>query len=168
MDGARVIRAILGLGLLLAGCSMSRIENGMFYSAKGYQVRLPGSRWQIDPGRTADLALRRDTPSGGMLAHATCEGKPLDYPLPLLARHLTFGLRNRVTVEQSRDVVRGQPAEHAVVRGTADGMDVMVEAVVVKTVGCIHDFLYVAPAAGFDAGRADFKAFVESFEESPR
>jgi len=168
MDGAWVIRVILALGLLLAGCSMSHIENGIFYSGKGYQVRLPGAGWQIDPDRTADLALRRDTPSGGMLADATCEGKPLDYPLPLLARHLTFGLRNRVTVEQSRDVVRGQPAEHAVVRGTADGMDVMVEAVVVKTAGCIHDFLYVAPAAEFDAGRADFKAFVESFEENPR
>jgi hypothetical protein len=163
-----MIRMTLSLGLLLAGCSTSRIENGLFYSVKGYHVRLPSAGWQIDPGRTADLALRRDTPSGGMLADATCEGKPLDYPLPLLARRLTFGLRNRVTVEQSRDVVRGQPAEHAVVRGTADGMDVMVEAVVVKTAGCIHDFLYVAPAAGFDAGRADFKAFVESFEENPR
>ena len=168
MDGAWANRAILGLGLLLAGCSMSRIENGMFYSAKGYQVRLPGAGWQIDADRTADLALRRDTPPGGMLADATCEGKTLDYSLPLLARHLTFGLRNRVTVAQSRDVVRGRPAEHAVVRGTADGTDVMVEAVVVKTAGCIHDFLYVAQPSGFDAGRADFKAFVESFEENPR
>jgi hypothetical protein len=167
MDEAWLIRVILGLGLLLTGCSTSRIENGIFYSAKGYQVRLPAG-WQIDPDRTADLALRRDTPSGGMLADATCEGKPLDHPLPLLARRLTFGLRNRVTLEHSRDAVRGQPAEHAVVRGTADGMDVMVEAVVVKTAGCIHDFLYVAPATGFDTGRGDFKAFVESFEENPR
>ena len=167
MAGPRVIQA-LGLGLLLAGCSMSRIENGVFHSAKGYQVRLPGAGWRIDPDRTADLALRRDAPAGGMLADATCEGKPLDYPLPLLARHLTFGLTNRVTVERRRDVVSGQPAERAVVRGTADGMDVAVEAVVVKTSRCVHDFLYVAPAAGFDAGRGDFQAFVDSFAEEPR
>ena len=170
MDGARVIRVTqaLGLGLLLTGCGMSRIENGTFYSAKGYQVRLPGAGWQIDRDRTADLALRRDAPAGGMMADATCEGKPLAYPLPLLARHLTFGLTNRVTVERRSEVVRGQPAEHEVVRGTANGIDVAVEAVVVKTARCVHDFLYVAPAAGFDAGRADFKAFVESFAESPR
>ena len=153
----------LGLGLLLAGCSASRIEHGTFYSAKGYQVTLPGDGWRIDPQGKADLALRRDAPPGGMLADATCEGKPLDYSLPRLARHLTFGLKNRVTVERNPEVLSGRSAEHTVVRGTVDGVEVAVEAVVVKSARCIHDFLYVAPLAQFEAGRHDFRAFVESF-----
>ena len=54
------------------------------------------------------------------------------------------------------------------VRGTVDGTEVTVEAVVVKSARCVHDFLYVAPAAAFEAGRRDFRAFVESFEGEPR
>jgi hypothetical protein len=50
-----------------------------------------------------------------------------------------------------------------VVRGSLDGTAVGVEAVVVKGERCVYDLLYVAPAANFDTGRGDFRAFVESF-----
>jgi hypothetical protein len=165
-----VIRAthVLGLGLLLAGCATSRIENGTFHSAKGYQVKLPGDGWQVDRDGEADLALRRDRPPGGMLTDATCAGTPVDSSLPVLARHLTVGLKNRVTVERASEVLGGRAAQRMVVRGTVNGTEVAVEAVVVKTARCIHDFLYVTPAAHFDAGRRDFRAFVESLAGEPR
>jgi len=162
------VTCALGLGLVLAGCGASRIGQGTFYSDKGYRVTLPADGWRVEPGGDADLALRRDTPPGGMLADATCAGKPLEYPLPILVRHLTFGLTKRVTTERTTEILGGQPAEHTVVRGTVDGMDVAVEAVVVKSARCVHDFLYVAPAAAFEAGRPDFRAFVESFAGAPR
>jgi hypothetical protein len=167
-SAAGVARA-LGLGLLLAGCSASRIENGTFYSPKGYQVRLPGDGWRVDSGGEADLQLRRDTPPGGMLTDATCEGRPLARPLPLLLRYLTFGLARRTTVESATGDIAGQPAASAVVHGTTvDGQEVAVEAIVVKTARCVHDFLYVAPTAAFDAGRGEFRAFAESLAGSAR
>lgn len=170
MSLARIAPAAcaLGLGLALAACSANRIENGTFHSAKGYRVTLPGDGWRVEPRGDADLSLRRDAPPGGMLADATCAGKPLGYPLPALARHLTFGLTDRVTVERTTEVLSGQPAEHTVVRGAVEGTEVAVEAVVVKSARCVHDFLYVAPAAAFEAGRRDFRAFVESFAGEPR
>jgi hypothetical protein len=170
MNGIRgvPVTCALGLGLVLAGCMVSRIENGTFHSAKGYQVTLPGDGWRVDPGGDADLALRRDAPPGGMLADATCAGKPLGYPLSVLARHLTFGLTKRVTVEHTTEILSGRPAEHTVTRGIVEGTEVAVEAVVVKSARCLHDFLYVAPAASFEAGRHDFRAFVESFAGEPR
>ena len=161
------VTCALGLGLALAGCSGSRIENGVFLSAKGYRVTLPGDGWRVERGGDADLALRRDAPPGGMLADATCAGKPLGHPLPVLARHLTFGLTRRVIVERATEVLDGRSAEHTVVRGTVDGAEVAVEAVTVKGACCVHDFLYVAPAAAFEAGRRDFRAFVESFAGEP-
>jgi hypothetical protein len=167
MDGASVVRVTqaLGLGVLLAGCSTAagRIENGVFHSTKGYQVRLPGDGWRVQPDGQADLALKRDAPAGGMLTNATCEGKPLKDSLPLLIRHLTFGLKDRVIVEQNKQTLNGQPAEHTVLNGTLDGIKIAVEAVVLKTPRCIHDFLYVAPASQFEHGRGEFKSFVESF-----
>ena len=158
----------LGLELVMAGCGASRIENGTFHSAKGYQVTLPGDGWRVERGGDADLALRRDAPPGGMLADATCSGQPLSYPLPVLARHLTFGLTKRVIVERATEVLDGRSAEHTVVRGTVDGAEVAVEAVTVRGARCVHDFLYVAPAAAFETGRRDFRAFVESFTGAPR
>ena len=43
-----------------------------------------------------------------------------------------------------------------------------VEAVVLKDERCIHDFVYVAPVESFEAGRADFQTFVESFTRDGR
>jgi hypothetical protein len=165
----RVTQA-LGLGVLLAGCGTAagRIENGVFHSNKGYQIGLPGNGWRVEANGRADLELKRESPPGGMLANATCDGKPLGYSLPMLTRHLTFGLKNRVVVGQENEVRNGQSAERTVLRGTMDGMEVGVEAVVLKTERCVHDFLYVAPMAAFESGRADFRTFVESFAGAAR
>jgi hypothetical protein len=154
----------LGLAALLAGCGAQagRIEGGTFYSSKGYTMRLPENGWRVEPGG-GDLELRRDVPAGGMLADATCEGPDPGRPLPVLARHLVFGLTRPVTVESDTRTVGGRPAAHRVLRGVVDGREVEVESLVVKGDRCVHDFLYVAPAGQFEAGRRDFQALVESF-----
>jgi hypothetical protein len=147
---------------LVTACSANRIESGVLYSPKGYTLRLPASGWSVQSGSAADLELKRDAPPGGMLADATCEGRDRSRPLPVLARHLTFGLTDRVTIESDRRTVGGRPAEHRVVRGLAEGADVQVEAFVIEGERCIHDFLYVSPVAHFEEGRRDFQTLVES------
>jgi hypothetical protein len=160
------MRAAFALALLLSACSAARIENGVFHSPKGYAVKLPGGGWRVAPRGEADLELRRDAPSGGMLADATCEGVERGRRLAVLARHLTFGLARRMTLENDTRILGGRPAAHSVVRGVVDGAEVEVEAVVLKGDRCIHDFLYVAPVGQFEAGRRDFQAFVESLSEA--
>jgi hypothetical protein len=140
----------------------------VLYSPKGYTLRLPAGGWRVESGGEADLQLKRDAPPGGMLADATCEGRDRTRPLPVLVRHLTFGLTDRTTVERDRRTVGGRPAEHRVVRGVADGVPVAVEAVVVDGERCVHDFLYVAPVAHFEAGRGEFRALVESLSGGTR
>lgn len=161
MSGGRAVAAV-GLAALVASCATaSRIENGRFYSPKGYSVQLP-SGWRVAAG-DADLDLWRASPSGGMLADATCAGRESARPLPVLSRHLLFGLTHPETVESDDRTINGWPASHRVMRGTVDGREVAVEAVVVKGDRCVHDFLYVAPVGEFEAGRAEFAAFVDSF-----
>jgi hypothetical protein len=149
---------------LLAGCgtAASRIERGTFYSPKGYSVALPGEGWRVTQGGAADLELRRESPPGGMLADATCDGSQRDRPLPVLVRHLTFGFTSRRTVQSDERPVGGRPAAHRVVHGEVDGTPVGVEAIVVKGERCVHDFLYVAPLSAFEAGRPAFAAFAAS------
>jgi hypothetical protein len=159
--------ALLG-AVLLTGCSASRIENGVFYSSKGYQVSLPRQGWAVKPGGVAELELQRQDPAGGMLADATCDDKTAGRPLTVLTRHLTFGLKDRVPEDGGPLTLAGRPAQRAVVRGSLDGAQVGVEAVVIKGERCVYDFLYVAPAAAFETGRGDFRAFVESFSGDAR
>jgi len=170
VTGPPVAVGLLAL-FLLGGCvtATGRIENGVFHSAKGYRVTLPPDGWRVDPGQRADLALRSEAPPGGMVVDATCGGREPSRPLDVLARHLTFGLTRRDVLEDGATTVAGREAAHSVVRGRAEGRDVTVEALVVRAEPCVHDFLYVAPSAGFDAGRPAFRAVVESFAlERPR
>ena len=153
---------------LLAGCSASHIESGVFHSAQGYRVSLPAQGWVVKTGGTAELELERRDPAGGMLADATCEAKTVTRPLNVLTRHLTFGLQDRVLTDRGPLTVDGRPAQRVLVHGNMDGQPVGVEAVVVKGERCIYDFLYVAPAASFEAGRGDFQAFVQSFSGTVR
>jgi hypothetical protein len=160
---------VLALAVALAGCATTgRIENGVFYSSKGYQVRLPSEGWRVEQNGRADLELKREAPPGGMLANATCDGREVARPTDVLARHLTFGLTHRETLETARSDAGGQQAERTVVRGTAANAVVTVEAVVIKGRRCVYDFLYVAPAAAFETGRGDFEALVESFAGDSR
>lgn len=140
-----------------------RVENGVYHSARGYRVTLPATGWTVDPSPRADLALQGEARSGGMLVDATCDGRETGRSLDVLARHLTFGLTKRDVLENGTTSVGGREAAHSVVRGMADGLDVTVEAVVMRVERCIHDFLYVAPTGAFEAGRPAFRALVESF-----
>jgi hypothetical protein len=162
--------APLALAMILAACATTtgRIENGVFYSSKGYQVRLPNEGWRVEHNGQADLELRRKAPPGGMLANATCDGREVGRPADVLARHLTFGLTHRETLQSARSEAGGRQAVRTIVRGTTAGAEVTVEAVVIKDGRCVYDFLYVAPVAAFEAGRGDFEAFVGSFAGAGR
>ena len=165
-------QALLATALFATGCSASHIENGVFYSPKGYQVSLPRQGWRVQSGGAAELELQRQDPAGGMLADATCDEKTAGRPLTVLSRHLTFGLTERVVESVGENggtfTLGGYPAQRAVVRGRIDGAQVGVEAVVIKGARCVYDFLYVAPAAAFETGRGDFRAFFESFKGDAR
>jgi hypothetical protein len=157
----RLAAAALCLGA--AGCATGPgIEDGRYASDKGYRVAMPPAGWRPEGGSPADLELRRDAPPGGITVNASCGGPELVRPLPLVLRHLTFGLDRRKTVEQAETSVAGLPALRAVLEGAADGAPVAVEAVVVRGPRCVYDFLYVAPPAAFEAGRADFHRLVDS------
>ncbi|MCI0548510.1 MAG: hypothetical protein L0027_14660 [Candidatus Rokubacteria bacterium] len=165
---AAAVATLLGAGCLAAaGCATSGVEGGVFRSAKGYRVSVPGDGWEVAAPGEADLELRRTDPRAGMLVHATCTGNPPRRPLPLLARHATFGLSERVTVESAERPVRGHPGLRTVVQGRVGGDPVTVEAVTVKGPACVYDFLYVAPPPHFEEGRPDFHRFVESFTVEP-
>jgi hypothetical protein len=158
----RRLGALAGL-LLLTACSADRIEQGVFHSHKGYEVVIPGGDWQVAADGRADLVLRHASEQAGMLADATCRGGAATRPLSALSRQLFFGLIDRSVVEEEPVAVGGRQGVRTVVRGHRSGATLRVEAIVLKDERCVYDFLYVAPEEHFEAGRPQFRTFVESF-----
>ena len=104
-------RALLAAVSSATGCSASRIENGVFYSSKGYQVSLPRQGWAVKPGGPAELELQRQDPAGGMLADATCDDKTARRPLtrPVAPPDLRpDGARRRGRRGERRDLHAGR------------------------------------------------------------
>ena len=155
---------VLAAGLLCSGCALKRIENGVYHSSKGYRVAIPKAEWTLVDGGPADLALRHQGSSAGMAVNAVCEGVAPRRADDVLARQLHIGLRDRRVIERARGEVAGRPASRVLVEGRLeDSAKVRIESLSMKDERCLYDFLYVAPPAAFDAARADFASFVDSF-----
>ena len=155
----------LGAVIVFTGCAGRRIENGVYHSGKGYRLTLPGAEWSVATESKADLELRHQDGLAAMLANAECDDRARSRSAGLLLAQLLIGLRDRATIEQNEVSVNGRQALHRVLDGrvSADGAPTRIEAYVLKEESCIYDFAYAAPPASFEAWRADFRRFVESF-----
>jgi hypothetical protein len=157
-----MITAVSALATVVAGCAGTRVEGGVFQSAKGYRLAMPGSDWTVVSG-DADLTLKHADGRSGIAVNASCEASRARGPLPVLARHLLTGLRERSVVVREDVSVNGKTARHAIVEGRAGGEPVKVEVYVMRDDRCLYDFLYAAPPETFDARRPDFERLVRGF-----
>ena len=151
--------------LVVAGCAGRRIEAGVFHSAKGYRVGVPGGEWTVANESRADLELRHRTEPAGMLVNASCDaGAPRAGPA-VLARHLLSGLRDRTVISTEEIVVDGRVTRHSVVEGRLGREDdpVTLEVYVMRDARCVYDFLYAAPPASFPRWEGEFQRFVGTF-----
>jgi len=148
-----------------AGCARARIENGRYFSPKGYRVAAPPDGWTVVGRSPADLAMRHDSPRAEMLVNGSCAGEGRGGSAEILARHVLMGVMQRRVIEKGEAAIGGRLAAHVVLEGRApDGeVPVRVEAYVMKDERCIYDFLYAAPVASFETWRRDFQRLVESF-----
>src|SRR5262245_56839846 len=123
--------AVADLLIGLAGCGGVRFQEGSYVvSQKGYRVGAPDGWTRIES--EADLALRRADLSAGLIAHATCEGRPPVRPLPVLVRHLRFGLRDVRELVETPVTLGGLSGTGQRFRATLDGVPVAVRAVTVR------------------------------------
>jgi hypothetical protein len=157
------VAVVLAAGL--GGCATARIEDGVFHSARGYRVALPGPEWRVATDGRAELDLRHRAVAAGMLANAVCDRTAARQSAGVLARHVLVGLRDRAVLERATVSLGGRPALRTVVEGRPEsgGDRVRVEAWVLTDGRCVFDLLYVARVDVFETGWADFRRLVASF-----
>jgi hypothetical protein len=146
----------------LAGCTGVHLQDGSYVvSRKGYRVGAPEGWTRIDS--EADVALRRTAPPGGLMAHATCEGKSPARPLPVLVRHLRFGLRNVHDLVEAPSELDGLSGTAQRFRASLDGVPVAVRVLTLRGSGCVYDLVGVAAPDGLAALAPDFERFAAGF-----
>jgi len=97
------------------------------------------------------------------MVHGSCEGKTPQRTLPVLARHLRFGLREVEGLQETPAELDGQPGVRSRFAARLDGMLVAVTAVTVLVRGCVYDLVVVAPLGRLETVAADFERFAASF-----
>jgi hypothetical protein len=156
-----VVAGVLAGGLL--GCAPSRWMEGsvLVVPGKGYRIALPTDWERLDT--EADVAVRHRTLGVVLMAHGTCEGKAPSRSLPVLARHLRFGLQDVQRLAAEPMTMAGHAALRSRFSARLDGAAVAVEAVTVLAQGCAYDLVAVAPVDRSEAATAAFERFVGGF-----
>lgn len=151
--------------VLAAGCSVKRIDNGVYHSPKGYRVAIPGPAWTHVVDSPADLELRHLGSAGTIAANATCEGAVTGRARDVLARQLLIGIQDRQVIERDEVDVAGRPAARTLVDARQEGSQarVRIETIVLSDKRCVYDLVHVAAPDAFADTRADFTRFVDSF-----
>jgi len=151
--------------VLTGGCTVKRIDNGVYHSSKGYRVAVPGESWAPVDGSPADLELRHRDSAAIIAANASCDAAMSRRDPRLLTRQLLIGIRDRRVVENGEIDVAGRPATRAVVdvRQEDTHAPVRIETIVLTDHRCVYDFMHVAPPAAFADTAGDFTRFVDSF-----
>lgn len=162
---ARWVGALLVTAAGLApGCATGPRLTGsgaIVVAEKGYRV-VPPAGWEVVES-DADVALRQPALQAGLMAHGTCEPKVVRRPLPLLARHLRFGLRDVRDLDQAPVEVDGRRGVRSRFTARLDGVPVAVGAVTVEGPRCVYDLVVVAPPDRLAPAAAAFEAFAASF-----
>jgi hypothetical protein len=107
--------------------------------------------------------VRQPALAAGLMAHATCEGRVPRRTLPVLARHLRFGLRDVTALDQAPVEMAGQRGLQSRFTARLDGVPVAVGAITLTARGCAYDLVVVAPPDGLPAVADAFAAFAASF-----
>jgi hypothetical protein len=156
--------AAVTAGLLAACGGAPRGSDGrtIVVAGKGYRVAPPPG-WQVVASR-ADVALRQPDLQAGLMAHATCEGRTPRRSLPILVRHLRFGLRDVRDLDEAPVEIAGRPALRSRFTARLDGVPVAVGAVTLESGRCVYDLVVVAPPERLVEAAEAFERFAASFE----
>ena len=163
--GGRAL-AMVAAGGLLVGCATVRVHGGVYeVPRKDYRVTPPAG-WERIPS-DADLAFRQGSLGAGLMVHGTCDGRTRGRSLPILARHLRFGLRDVTGLEEAPVTVAGQPGRESRFQARLDGVPVAVRAVTLEGPRCLYDLVAVASPGVAATIRPDVDLFIQSFALSP-
>ncbi len=149
--------------LAVSACAVRPGGEGTYRDPHGrFTLRPPPTPWEPFHLDGASLAFRLPSLAAGMGLRVDCSS-PEPGPLPAVARHLFFGLRDSELRSKGPVVVADADGIRTRLVARLEQEPVEVETVTLRHRACLYDFLYVAPPATFALGKLDFESFVHSW-----
>lgn len=164
--------------VLLTSCSVVRffsylsnpnpprgeLRGNVFYSPTVvYEIgELPPGWTRIDV-KGGDMAFYNEVKEATITVNSSCGKGEVPYSLKALSDSLTIGIRQKEELARAIMTVDDVPAMRVHLRGELDGEPIEMCTVVLKKEGCIFDFSYSSPPAGFASGVSEFDDFVLMF-----
>jgi hypothetical protein len=160
----RLAALVAAAALLTMGCTPRKVRLARKLEGK-YSTDAPDpSAWLwVDPGG-ADRAWYNGHLRASIYTDSNCGSRFLDGHPQLLLRHLMYGLDQAELLRDEPTTVGGRTGRLCVQRGTLDGIEVQVGAIVFNRGACTYDLVYIASPARFDEGWPAFEGVVGSFE----
>jgi hypothetical protein len=157
--------ALLAVALMLAGCASKDAYDGrVYHSGRGsFRTGPIPSSWEREKNVAGAMLAFHDRNGGSVSVYSRCGQDGDDVPLSALTHHLLIGFTEREVNSQTVIPMDGREAMHTVVHAKLDGVPIALSIYVMKKDGCVYDLVWVAPPDRFEAGLADFDAFVGGF-----
>ena len=161
-----LLAALLALstGCAYRPASKSAICSGM----DCYEVGPLEKEWKSVTQKDGAAGYYNAANGGIILSYASCRDDAEATPLSSLTAHMLVGYSERRERSSALISFAHREALRSVIDAKLDGVPIVLDLYVFKSNGCIFDLSFVAPPASYDAGLADFRRFVEGFQQLPR
>ena len=165
--------AALAAGVLAAGCVFGPTTyKGVIGYRDGrvflrhdstYGVGSLPEGWQRMGTRARTVSFYNASLRSSISTDAFCGRGIGDRKIDALGGEVASALENRVILSETPFELDGRGALRQRVRGSLDGVEVLVDLVVVRKGGCVFDFYAVTPPEGVAQTAADFESFFGAF-----
>lgn len=156
------------LAVLAVACGHSASFDGGVLRKNGVAVRFDPvpAGWSRIEVEGADAAYRDEAHQGSFLFDVRCHQRDGDAPLASLTAHLIMGTTARQVRLEETVPFDGREARHTRMSAKLDGVPLEYDLYVMKKDDCVYDLVYVAPAARFYGGAAEFERFAAGMRGS--
>lgn len=142
-------------------------QPGRVLTKKGfYKVGELPPDWVRILKRDALVAFRNDAVASTIATDSFCDQAYDDSSLQILTHHLFAGLQNLKILTERPFEMSGRGALRTLFQGSLDGVEVKVDAVVLKKDWCLFDFYLVSPPMQYEGAAAAFETFYSAFDYS--
>ncbi|MBF0491316.1 MAG: hypothetical protein HQM15_00860 [Deltaproteobacteria bacterium] len=129
-----------------------------------YRVGLLSDDWKREKlGRYKSLLLYNSKAKASLESDAFCDASFDDASLQTLTTHLHFDLKNKKIISQKELKLDSRSALHTVAQGSVDGVNFVLDTVVIKKDNCLFDFALVVPPENYEGVKKEFEGFYSGF-----
>jgi len=138
---------------------------GLVKTEKGsYGVGVLPPAWKQSPlAPYKVLVFYNESYQSSIETDAFCDRSFDDASLSVLTTHLHVGIAEKKIKKENPFMLDGRAALRSIVNGKVDGVEVVLDSVVIKKDNCLFDFVLVSKPSKYSGAVSDFEKFFEGF-----